>query len=102
MHRSSEGGLGESSGEEVKIETGGFEAAEVGIQGGKRETGADGEGGEVGIHPDLGGGGGDGGEFEPECSGAFWFGIKAANREPGVPGGEDRDGVALPPRWLVR
>lgn len=47
-------GHGGSSGEEKVIETGGFESAEVGIKSHKTETGADGDGGEVGVHPDLG------------------------------------------------
>ncbi len=55
----------ESGGEEEEIEADGFEAAEVGVEGGEGKTGADSKGGEIGVHPDLGRGGGDGGEFEP-------------------------------------
>ena len=36
------------------METGGLEAAEVGIERGQGQVGADGESGEVGIHPDAG------------------------------------------------
>ncbi|NLT69710.1 MAG: hypothetical protein GXX91_03325 [Verrucomicrobiaceae bacterium] len=41
-----------ASGEKVKIEAGGFKTAEVAIESRKMEPGADGEGGELGVHPD--------------------------------------------------
>ena len=50
------------------MKPGGFEPAEVGIKGRKWQIGADGEGGEEGVHPDLGRGGWDGSEFKPQRS----------------------------------
>ena len=75
--------------EEKEIKADSFKAAEVGIKGRKRETGADGEGGEVGVHPDLWRGRWDGGEFEPEFAGAFGFGIESADVGLGTPVSED-------------
>jgi len=43
-----------SGGEEGKNETSGFEAAQVGIECGEGKICPNGEGGKVGIHPDLG------------------------------------------------
>ncbi len=68
-----------SMGKEMKLEAGGFEAAEVGVQGGEGKSGADGEGCEVSVHPDFGRSGRDGGELEPEFAGAFGFGIEAVD-----------------------
>jgi hypothetical protein len=80
-----ESGPENSMGKEVKLEAGGFEAAEVGVQGGEGKTGADGEGCEVCVHPDFGRSGMDGGEFEPEITRAFGFGIEAVDVRLGAP-----------------
>lgn len=63
----------------MKFESGGFEATEIAIQRGEGKPGADGERGEVSVHPDLGRCGGDGGKFEPQLTGALRFGIETAD-----------------------
>ena len=82
-------------GKEVKLEAGGFEAAEVGVQGGEGKSGADGEGCEVSVHPDFGRSGRDGGEFEPEITRAFGFGVEAVDVRLSKPSGEDRNGIGV-------
>jgi len=89
------GGHTGSSGEEEELEAGGLEAAEIGIQRGKRKTGADGEGGEVGIHPDLGRCGRDGGKFEPQLAGALGLGIEAADAGFSAPDVKGFDGGGI-------
>jgi len=71
--------IGKSFREKAKGESGGFKSPEVGIEGGESDSNADGEGGKVGVHPDLGRDGGNGGEFQPEFAGACGFGVKAAD-----------------------
>jgi len=84
---------GRSGGEQAKIEAGGFEAAEVGIEGRNRETGANGESGEVGVHLDLGRGGWDGSQFEPKFASTLGFGIEGEDVELGVPSGKRCGGL---------
>ena len=75
------------SGKEAKLQADGLEAAKVGIESGQGKISADGESGEVGIHPDLGRGGAHAGKFKPQFAGAMGFCFEATDMGPSVPGG---------------
>ena len=85
--------------QKAEFQSGSFEAPEVGVQGGERNSCTDGEGGEVGVHPNLGRAGRNGGESQPEFAGACGFGIEAVDLGPGVPVSEDGGGFVV--GWVL-
>ena len=84
-----------SFGKKQQRKPGGFKLPEVGIEGGERDSSADGKGSEVGIHPDLGRGRRNGCEFQSELAGAWRFFVQAVDVAAGTPPIQDLDRLRI-------